>query len=135
MLLLGLRMATQLLFVRHGKVHGARVRMLAYPAMSERWVYSTSTSCNDIVFSPDSTQVAAGYTYYQSDGASIRIYAHACFDLRVLSTHYQHHGQEVAHLAAMETIVVQFMVSIGTQTACISFRPTGEMTREFIIGR
>ena len=53
---------------------GARVRMLDYPAMSERWVYSTSTSCNDIVFSPDSTQVAAGYTYYQSDGASIRIY-------------------------------------------------------------
>ena len=54
--------------------NGARIRMLDYPAMSERWVYSTSTSCNDIVFSPDSTQVAAGHTYYQSDGASIRIF-------------------------------------------------------------
>ncbi|MDP6870198.1 MAG: hypothetical protein QGI21_05445 [Candidatus Poseidoniaceae archaeon] len=53
---------------------GARIRMLDYPSMNERWVYTTSTSCNDIEFSPDSTQVAAGHTYYQSDGASIRIF-------------------------------------------------------------
>ena len=53
---------------------GARVRMLNYPAMSERWVYPTSTSCNTVVFSPDSTQLAAAHTYYQSDGASIRIF-------------------------------------------------------------
>lgn len=53
---------------------GARVRMIDYHSMDERWVYDTSTSCNSVVFSPDSTQVAAGHTYYQSDGASIRIF-------------------------------------------------------------
>lgn len=53
---------------------GARIRMIDYPSMSQRWVYDTSTSCQDIVFSPDSTQVAGSHTYYQSDGASIRIF-------------------------------------------------------------
>ena len=53
---------------------GARVRMLDFPSMNERWVYSSSTSCNTVVFSPDSTLVAASHTYYQSDGASIRIF-------------------------------------------------------------
>ena len=53
---------------------GARIRMIDYHSMAERWVYSSSTSCNDIEFSPDSTQVAAGHTYYQADGASIRIF-------------------------------------------------------------
>jgi len=53
---------------------GARIRMIDYHSMAERWVYSTSTSCNDVEFSPDSTQVAAAHTYYQSDGASIRVF-------------------------------------------------------------
>ena len=53
---------------------GARIRMIDYHSMAERWVYSTSTSCNDIEFSPDSTQVAGAHTYYQSDGASIRVF-------------------------------------------------------------
>ena len=53
---------------------GARVRMLDFPSMNERWVYSSSTSCNTVIFSPDSTLVAASHTYYQSDGASIRIF-------------------------------------------------------------
>ena len=53
---------------------GARVRMIDYYSMNERWVYETSTSCNSVAFSPDSTQVAAAHTYYQSDGASIRIF-------------------------------------------------------------
>ncbi len=53
---------------------GARIRMLSFPSMSERWVYSTSTSCNTVVFSPDSTQLAGAHTYYQADGASIRIF-------------------------------------------------------------
>jgi len=53
---------------------GARIRMYNYPALNERWVYSTSTSCNDVEFSPDSTQLAGAHTYYNSDGASIRIF-------------------------------------------------------------
>ena len=53
---------------------GARIRMLNYHSLTERWVYSTSTTCNDVEFSPDSTQVAAAHTYYSSDGASIRIF-------------------------------------------------------------
>ena len=53
---------------------GARVRMIDYHSMAERWVYSSSTSCNDIEFSPDSTQVAAAHTYYQADGASVLIF-------------------------------------------------------------
>lgn len=54
--------------------NGARIRMIDYHSMNERWVYPSSTSCNDIEFSPDSTHVAAAHTYYQSDGASIRIF-------------------------------------------------------------
>jgi hypothetical protein len=53
---------------------GARIRMIDYHSMNERWVYSTSTSCNEVAFSPDSTQVAGAHTYYQSDGASIRVF-------------------------------------------------------------
>jgi hypothetical protein len=53
---------------------GARVRMIDYHSMNERWVYDTSTSCNSVVFSPDSTLIAAAHTYYRSDGASIRIF-------------------------------------------------------------
>ena len=53
---------------------GARIRMIDYPSMAERWVYSSSTSCNDVEFSPDSTLVAGAHTYYQSDGASIRVF-------------------------------------------------------------
>jgi hypothetical protein len=53
---------------------GARIRMIDYHSMNERWVYSSSTSCNDIIFSPDSTQVAGAHTYYQADGASILIF-------------------------------------------------------------
>ena len=53
---------------------GARVRMIDYHSMNQRWVYDTSTSCNSVAFSPDSTQVAAAHTYYQADGASIRIF-------------------------------------------------------------
>ncbi|MGY8701528.1 MAG: WD40 repeat domain-containing protein, partial [Candidatus Poseidoniales archaeon] len=53
---------------------GARIRMIDYHSMNERWAYSTSTSCNGVTFSPDSTQVAGAHTYYQSDGASIRIF-------------------------------------------------------------
>ena len=53
---------------------GARIRMIDYYSMNERWVYSSSTSCNAVAFSPDSTQVAGAHTYYQSDGASIRVF-------------------------------------------------------------
>jgi hypothetical protein len=53
---------------------GARVRMYDIASSQQTWVYSTSTSCNDLAWSPDSTQVAAAMTYYQSDGASVRIF-------------------------------------------------------------
>jgi len=53
---------------------GARVRMFDIASSQEIWVYSTSTSCLDLAWSPDSTQVAASMTYYQSDGASVRIF-------------------------------------------------------------
>ena len=53
---------------------GARVRMFDIASSQEIWVYSTSTSCLDLAWSPDSTQVAASMTYYQSDGASVKIF-------------------------------------------------------------
>ncbi|MFL2962299.1 MAG: hypothetical protein ACJZ2K_04895 [Candidatus Poseidoniaceae archaeon] len=65
---------------------GARIRMLNYPAMSERWVYSSSTSCNTVVFSPDSTQVAGAHTYYQADGASIRIFETHASTVNIIDT-------------------------------------------------
>jgi WD40 repeat protein len=53
---------------------GARVRMYEVSTMQQMWSYSTSTSCNTLTFSPDSTQIGASMTYYQSDGASVRIF-------------------------------------------------------------
>ena len=38
------------------------------------WSYTTSTSCLDIAWSPDSSQVAFSHSYYQGDGASINIF-------------------------------------------------------------
>jgi len=55
---------------------GSNARAKVYDAMTgaEMWSYTTSTSCNDAAWSPDSSQVAFTHTYYQSDGASINIF-------------------------------------------------------------
>ncbi|MFL2946968.1 MAG: WD40 repeat domain-containing protein, partial [Candidatus Poseidoniales archaeon] len=55
---------------------GSNARAKVYNAMTgaEMWSYTTSTSCNDAAWSPDSSQVAFTHTYYQSDGASINIF-------------------------------------------------------------
>ncbi|MBT4059640.1 MAG: hypothetical protein HOE69_04960 [Euryarchaeota archaeon] len=53
---------------------GARVRLYEVVSGLQNWKYDTSTTCNDIEFSPDGTQLVAAHTYYQSDGASLRIF-------------------------------------------------------------
>ena len=55
---------------------GSNARARVYNAMTgaEEWSYTTSTSCNDAAWSPDSSQIAFSHTYYQSDGASINIF-------------------------------------------------------------
>jgi hypothetical protein len=55
---------------------GSDARARVYNAMTgaQEWSYTTSTSCNDAAWSPDSSQVAFTHTYYQSDGASINIF-------------------------------------------------------------
>jgi len=55
---------------------GSNARAKVYNAITgaEEWSYTTSTSCNDAAWSPDSSQVAFTHTYYQSDGASINIF-------------------------------------------------------------
>ena len=55
---------------------GSNARAKIYNANTgaEEWSYTTSTSCNDAAWSPDSSQVAFSHTYYQSDGASINIF-------------------------------------------------------------
>jgi WD40 repeat protein len=53
---------------------GARVRLYDVASGLQNWQYDTSTSCNDVVYSPDGTQVVAAHTYYQSDGASLRVF-------------------------------------------------------------
>ncbi|MCS5535611.1 MAG: hypothetical protein NZ802_07130, partial [Candidatus Poseidoniales archaeon] len=55
---------------------GSNARAKVYNAITgaEIWSYTTSTSCNDATWSPDSSQVAFTHTYYQSDGANINIF-------------------------------------------------------------
>ena len=55
---------------------GSNARARVYNAITgaEMWSYTTSTSCNDAAWSPDSSQVAFTHTYYQADGASINIF-------------------------------------------------------------
>ena len=53
---------------------GARVRLYEVASGLQNWYYATSTSCNDVEYSPDGTQVAASMRYYQSDGAKVRIF-------------------------------------------------------------
>jgi WD40 repeat protein len=53
---------------------GARVRVYTVSTGLQKWVYSTSTTCNTIAFSPDSTQLVAAHTYYQADGARLRVF-------------------------------------------------------------
>ena len=55
---------------------GSNARARVYNAMTgaQMWSYTTSTSCLDIAWSPDSSQVAFSHSYYQADGASINIF-------------------------------------------------------------
>ncbi|RZD51068.1 MAG: hypothetical protein CXT67_08900, partial [Methanobacteriota archaeon] len=53
---------------------GARVRLYDVASGLENWVYDTSTSCLDVEYSPDGTQVFAAHHYYQSDGASLKVF-------------------------------------------------------------
>ncbi|MED5486237.1 MAG: DUF5711 family protein, partial [Candidatus Thermoplasmatota archaeon] len=55
---------------------GSDARARVYNAITgaQEWSYTTSTSCNDAAWSPDSSQVAFTHTYYRSDGASINIF-------------------------------------------------------------
>jgi len=51
---------------------GARVRLYQVSSGLQNWRYDTSTSCNDIEYSPDGTMVSASMRYYQSDGAKVQ---------------------------------------------------------------
>ena len=55
---------------------GSNARARVYHALNGTQIfsYTTSTSCMDTAWSPDSTQVAYSHSYYRSDGASIRIF-------------------------------------------------------------
>ena len=55
---------------------GSNARARVYDALTgaQEWSYTTSTSCNDAAWSPDSSQIAFSHTYYQADGASIQIF-------------------------------------------------------------
>ena len=55
---------------------GSDARARVYNAItgSQMWSDTTSTSCLDTAWSPDSSQVAFSHSYYQSDGASINIF-------------------------------------------------------------
>ena len=52
----------------------ARAKVYNANTGAEEWSYTTSTSCNDAAWSPDSSQVAFSHTYYRSDGASINVF-------------------------------------------------------------
>ncbi|MDA8529903.1 hypothetical protein N9K54_01070 [Candidatus Poseidonia alphae] len=56
---------------------GASFDMYEYTgaSWSRIWQKSTTTSCLAADFSPDSRQVANGHSYYQGDGASIKVFS------------------------------------------------------------
>ena len=55
---------------------GSNARARVYHALngSQIFSYTTSTSCLDTAWSPDSSQIAFSHSYYQADGASIHIF-------------------------------------------------------------
>jgi hypothetical protein len=53
---------------------GARARVYHALNGTQIFSYTTSSSCMDTAWSPDSSQVAFSHSYYQADGASIRIF-------------------------------------------------------------
>ena len=55
---------------------GSNARARVYHALngSQIFSYTTSTSCLDTAWSPDSSQIAFSHSYYQADGASINIF-------------------------------------------------------------
>ena len=52
----------------------ARARAYSSSSGAQLWSYTTSTSCLDTAWSPDSSQVAFSHSYYRSDGASIHLF-------------------------------------------------------------
>ena len=54
--------------------NSARVRMFNASTGSNMWSYTASSSCYTLAWSPDGVQVGAGFSYYQADGASLRIF-------------------------------------------------------------
>ncbi len=55
---------------------GSNARARVYHALNGTQIfsYTTSTSCLDTAWSPDSSQIAFSHSYYQADGASIHIF-------------------------------------------------------------
>ncbi len=53
---------------------GARARVYDAMTGAQMWSYTTSTSCVDATWSPDSSQVAFSMKYYQADGSSIHLF-------------------------------------------------------------
>ena len=53
---------------------GATIRVYTAGSWTQKWSKSTSTSCYASDFSPDGRQVIFGMGWYQSDGATARIY-------------------------------------------------------------
>ena len=52
----------------------ARVRLFNASTGVQKWDYTSTSSCYTLAWSPDGVQVAAGFSYYQGDGASLRIF-------------------------------------------------------------
>ena len=52
---------------------GALVKMWNPHTENQLWSHSTTSSCLSVAFSPDSRFVAQSHSYYQGDGASIRV--------------------------------------------------------------
>ena len=53
--------------------NGALVKMWNPHTGGQLWSHTTTTSCLGVAFSPDSRLIAQSHSYYQADGASIRI--------------------------------------------------------------
>ena len=53
--------------------NGALVKMWNPHTGNQLWSHSTTSSCLSVAFSPDSRFIAQSHSYYQADGASIRV--------------------------------------------------------------
>lgn len=54
--------------------NSARARMYNASTGSQIWSYTSTSTCNAVAWSPDGALVSMGFSYYQGDGASLRIF-------------------------------------------------------------